>query len=110
MVLRSLAPLLAFVALACGVQVKGIGDACIINEECPGGPAGPGVCARNLPNGLCTRSCLSDADCSAGSLCATVQGAQFCARICTSASDCRVADGYACTGSQPDGRKFCYVN
>jgi hypothetical protein len=95
--------------LACGVDVKAIGDACSSPDECPGSPVGPGFCSYNVPLGYCTRRCQSDGDCDARSFCTLNAGSLICVRRCTTNAECRVGDGYACTGTGTDGRKYCYI-
>jgi hypothetical protein len=103
---RALGAIWALGALSCG-SVGNIGDACFKDSDCPSTAAFLGLCSLNYPNGYCTRLCAQDSDCGQGSLCVASTTGANCARICTKATDCRVSDGYSCSGTVPDGRKYC---
>jgi hypothetical protein len=82
-----------------------IGAPCLGNGDCTAGNTPS--CWKNYilddpgnlptPNGYCTSSCTTDADCgSTGSCQAVLPGKNYCVRKCYVANTCRPADGYAC--------------
>ena len=93
-------------ALGCGTT-RYVGDACATPDDCPGSRLYAGDCARNYPNGYCTRQCDGDADCDAGAFCVVTTGGPVCVKSCTTAKDCRLSEGYSCTGLGASGRRYC---
>ena len=83
-------------------QYLPIGSRCSSSSQCGTSPYDCAI--SGYPFGYCEKSCTTDGDCPADSLCSAVVKA--CRRVCTSDAACRVADGYSC---QPvaGGRGAC---
>jgi hypothetical protein len=72
-----------------------LGARCDAKEECAERCLPPGA---EFPGGLCTRSCLADADCPAGAACADEEGG-VCLFVCVVDGDCAfLGGGWRCDG------------
>jgi hypothetical protein len=96
---------LALVAAGCSdnanTQLLPIGSRCSSSSQCG---TSPFDCAMaGYPFGYCEKTCTTDGDCPADSICSPLVKA--CRRACTSSATCRVADGYSCQPSS--GRSVC---
>ena len=71
-----------------------IGSSCGSSVKCNSGL----ICVTQAPDGLCTKSCSSDADCQ-GASCqlAPAWGGRICMKTCVSDQMCR--EGYSCVPS-----------
>ncbi len=67
----------------------GLGSSCSTSAPCQTGL----VCLTQMPNGMCTRPCTTESDCS-GASCQVVYGGMFCIPTCTSDLVCR--SSYSC--------------
>ena len=88
--------LLALVAAGCSdaanTQYLPIGSRCSSNGQCG---TTPYACAvAGYPFGYCEKSCATDGDCPADSICSPL--VKSCRRSCTTSATCRTADGYSC--------------
>lgn len=94
--MKSAALALALALAACSTpantQILPIGSRCSSNDQC-GTP--PYDCAiSGYPFGYCEKSCITNGDCPADSLCSPL--IKECRRACMSAANCRTAEGYTC--------------
>ena len=89
---------LAFAACGSGVGSEGetVGGPCTTTADCEQRCLTGG----DFPQGTCTISCSSDADCPDGSHCIDKQGG-VCLLSCSLPSDCR--GGYNCEGETNQG-------
>lgn len=75
-------------------QAAWVGDACCGDADCA---YTGGVCAVNVPGGMCTATCSKQSDCPTSqgrdAVCANLSGSGFCLFDCT-ADSCR--PGYVC--------------
>ena len=83
-------------------QYVPIGSRCSSNTQCGTSPYDCAI--SGYPFGYCEKSCTTDGDCPADSLCSAVVKA--CRRVCSSDTACRTADGYTCQ-SVAGGRGVC---
>jgi hypothetical protein len=58
------------------------------------------------PRGLCTRTCVDDADCGDTGICWTVGSNRVCLPTCRTVADCR--DGYQCQGITGRTERACF--
>lgn len=80
-----------------------IGTKCTSSDECGSQPWF--VCDSNHPDGYCTKSCKSDADCPPESICAFDGGDGLCHARCDLAASCR-APKYYCHAASNDPANF----
>lgn len=62
--------------------------------------------ADGHPGGLCTRTCVDDADCGDTGICWRVGAADVCIPTCRTVADCR--DGYQCQGITGRTDRACF--
>lgn len=88
----------ALVLAACqdSTVSRELGAECTSNKECDDVCAvGPG-----FPDGMCTLSCMIDADCPSEAKCTTAIGG-ICVYRCTADAECRfLGPMYACVGNE----------
>jgi len=90
---------------AANTQYLPIGSRCSSSTQCGTSPYDCAI--AGYPFGYCEKSCATDGDCPADSLCATLSAqVKECRRVCTTDDACRVADGYSCQ-SIAGGRGVC---
>lgn len=89
-----------------------IGAKCAASSECGTSPIFH--CDSQLPDGYCTKGCLSDGDCPAGSICLIGDGYNLCKKTCSTKSDCRTyaggAKSYDCVPKSTSTETFPFAS
>lgn len=86
-----------FFFVGCGPSVGA--HSAVVGGACTGAGDCDKLCQQtsHFPGGMCTRACVSDADCPKGAVCIDEDAAMICAVACQTAADCvDFGRGYTC--------------
>lgn len=84
-----------------------IGAKCIASAEC--GTVPIFHCDSALPEGYCTKGCLSDGDCPEGAVCLVGDGYNLCKKTCTPSLGC-ARSGYTCRPKSASTETFPFAS
>ncbi len=79
---------------------------CSTRTQCQGMNPTCVTVTDGYPRGLCTRTCVDDADCGEGGICWRVGSNDVCLPTCRTIADCR--DGYQCQGITGRTERACF--